>query len=345
MKRIATCLLLALLSPLAAMAAPDLVLTKDDGIGAVNAGETITYILEISNDGTDATGVVLTDTLPSHTTFDPLGSSPGWSCAAATCTLSVPLLSAGSAYFTTLAVVVDFPLAAGVIHISNTASVADDGTGGPDLNPSDNTASELTPIGAGTFPDLAIAKSDGGATALAGDTVTYILSAANVGNQDGDGVRLFETVPAHSTFNSAASDPSWICAGSAPGSACTLDIPLLNALALALDFSFAVDVDLPLAAGANLLTNDARIDFATSTGTIDRNPTNNDATDTTPLLAAPDLVVVKDDGGISVSAGELYSYTITVSNTGTQDASGVELSETVPSDTSFDAAASSPGWS
>ncbi|MCP3979559.1 MAG: DUF11 domain-containing protein, partial [bacterium] len=130
---------------------PDLVLTKDDGGATVGAGGLIAYSLTIANTGNqDATGVELTDAIPSHASFDGSASDPGWSCDASNCTLAVGALGAGDpAQSFTLAFVVDDPLASGVSQISNSATATDDGASGPDLNASDNTAADSTPIDSG----------------------------------------------------------------------------------------------------------------------------------------------------------------------------------------------------
>ena len=77
----------------------------------------------------------------------------------------------------------------GVDDTENTVSAADDGTGGADLTPSDNTDTIATTIDAA--PDLTITKDDGlvaPASVVPGDTITYALEVANTGTQDADGV-------------------------------------------------------------------------------------------------------------------------------------------------------------
>ena len=108
----------------------------------------------------------------------------------------------------TLAVLVDVPLASGLTEITNTATVADDGSGGADLNPADNSATEQTPVGggAGTGPDLVVTKDDGEVAVDAGDLLSYQLTVTNAGNQDASGVTLSDTVPEGTTFAAAESD-------------------------------------------------------------------------------------------------------------------------------------------
>lgn len=61
-------------------------------------------------------------------------------------------------------------------------------------------------------------------------------------------------------------------------------------------------------------------------------------------LGTPDLVIAKDDGGATATPGATLAYTLTVTNAGTRDATAVEIQETVPLDTTFDAGSSSAGW-
>jgi len=57
-----------------------------------------------------------------------------------------------------------------------------------------------------------------------------------------------------------------------------------------------------------------------------------------------DLAVDKDDGGVTATAGDVLTYTIAFSNTGTVAASGVVITETLPANTTFNSGESNPGW-
>jgi uncharacterized repeat protein (TIGR01451 family) len=65
----------------------------------------------------------------------------------------------------------------------------------------------------------------------------------------------------------------------------------------------------------------------------------------TPIDAGPDLAIAKSDGVTAVAPGATVVYTLGVANLGDQAASTVVVSETVPADTTFHAALSTPGWS
>src|SRR5205085_10087440 len=98
-----------------------------------------TYLVGYRNIGNqDTTGVVLTETLPTGTSFDPT-ANPGWADQGnGTFTFAVGNLAAGASGSATFVVSVTSPASAGRTQIVNTAVIADDGRNGPDPNPGDN---------------------------------------------------------------------------------------------------------------------------------------------------------------------------------------------------------------
>ena len=330
-------------------AQPDLTLAKSDGGLSVTPGGTVAYSLSFANAGNQgATGVALVETVPALTTFNAGASSPGWSCADGSpagtpCTLAVgSLAGGGAAGSATFAVTVINPVPAGANEISNTATVGDDGANGADPTPGNNTAADTTPLDA--QPDLTLTKSDGGATATPGGVVAYALSYTNAGNQGATGVALNETVPVHATFSAAGSTAGWSCAdGSPAGTPCNLAVGAL-AGGGAGSATFAVTVISPVPAGANEISNTATVADDGANG-ADPTPADNTATDTTPLVAQPDLALTKSDGGITATPGSVIPYSLGYSNVGNQGATGVAIAEIVPPNSTFDAAGSTAGWS
>jgi uncharacterized repeat protein (TIGR01451 family) len=112
-------------------------------------------------------------------------------------------------------------------------------------------------------PILQISKTSASSVA-AGATVVYTLSYSNVGGTTATGVTITETVPAHTTFNAAASTSGWSCSdGSPPATVCTLAVPNLppggHGTAL-----FAVTVDNP--AGTAVIGNSVTIGATQGSG-------------------------------------------------------------------------------
>ncbi|MGE0825506.1 MAG: hypothetical protein AB7G75_24620 [Candidatus Binatia bacterium] len=78
---------------------------------------------------------------------------------------------------------------------------------------------------------------------------------------------------------------------------------------------------------------------------IDSNPDNNsDSTTISVDDNLPNLSLKKDDGGVTVAPGDNLTYTLVVTNTGVL-ATGVIITDTVPANTTFNASASTSGWS
>lgn len=174
--------------------------------------------------------------------------------------------------------------------------------------------------------DLALTKSDGAATAVAGATIPYTLGYSNVGTVNATAVVLNETVPANTAFNAGASTGGWACVPDAnAGSTCTFAIASLAAGGSG-SATFAVTVDDPLAGGVTQISNTATI-----TGP-DSNPANDTATDTTPIAAGATVTATKSVSGNPLQGSDL-TYTVDLSNAGpgTQgDNAGDEFTDVLP---------------
>jgi uncharacterized repeat protein (TIGR01451 family) len=115
------------------------------------------------------------------------------------------------------------------------------------------------------------------------NTVIYWLTFGNNSNIAASGVRITETVPANTTFNSALSSAGWSCANGAPaGTVCVLNVgnlPRYNYRVV----NFAVRVNANTPRNVNRITNSATIGDDGSRG-ADPRPTNNSASDSTVLF-------------------------------------------------------------
>ncbi len=320
---------------------PDLRLSKSLASGDGRPGATLVYALTVNNfGGSAAANVTLQENVPAHTTFLPASSSPGWSClpntsAGASCTLTVGTVAAGVSLTRSFAVRVDASLPPNPGNIGNTACVS---TSTPDDPVEDNCGSTSTPAG---NPDLRLSKSVVSGNGDPGATLTYRLSIVNAGTRDASGVTVQESVPNHTAFLAAASDPGWTCAPNGnPGATCTLSLGTLAAGA-ALSPVFAVVVDASLPASPGNLDNTACV----STATAGDPAGDNCGSTSTPPGGSPDLRTQKSLASGSGNPGATLAYNLTVSNLGNRDAAGVQLNETVPALAVFLPAASSPGWS
>lgn len=322
---------------------PALSLGAGGSAASLQPNQTLTYSFVVTNSSAvPASGVALTATLPATFTIQSVSNGGGQSGSVATWTgLAVP---GNSSVTRTVTAQLNTPVQAGLTQVVITAAVRDDGTHGAELSLANNAATTLTGVDA--QPDLGLAVSDGGASVTPGAAVTYTLTYSNAGNQDAVAVELTATVPTDTTFYLAGSTGAWNCAdNSAAGTVCALSVGDLagGGGASGSPVKFAVTVTNPVPAGGLTLTLNAGVADSGADG-VDPNPVNNTGTDTTPIIAAPNLNVTVSDGGLSGFPGELITYTVAYSNTGNRGASGAALSTTVPLNTLFSAAGSAAGW-
>jgi uncharacterized repeat protein (TIGR01451 family) len=83
-----------------------------------------------------------------------------------------------------------------------------------------------------------------------------------------------------------------------------------------------------------IITNTVIVTDDGSNG-ADPTPENNSATDTDVVEAAPDLAVSKDDGRTTALPGETLTYTLAITNGGSQEATAIIVTDKLPLNTSF----------
>jgi virginiamycin B lyase len=251
---------------LAAPTAPDLSLTGSAPT-SITLGQSVTYTLTLTNDGTGgATGVTLTDTLPSGATF--VSATGGVTPVGGVLTFSIgSLVSGGNATVT----VVVTPTAAG--SLTDTATARMDQT---DPTPADNSLTLPTTV---VVPDLAL-SGDAPTSVTLGQNVTYTLTVANNGAGTANGATLTDTLPAGVTFVSAT------------GGVTPVNDVLTFALgSLAAGASTSVTIVVtPTAAGT--LSNRATI----TASQTDPTPADNSVARTTTVTAAPTVTSVQRFG-------------------------------------------------
>ncbi len=225
--------------------------------------------------------------------------------------------------------------------ITNTATTNDDGTNGADPTPSDNTATDTDTLVA--LPDLMISKTDNVTNTTPGSMLGYVITYRNIGDQNSTGVVITETVPPNTTFVPASSTAGWVFTSTTAGATITFPVGNLAAQAPAQTVNFVLQVANTVPASATQIINTATIADDGNNG-IDPNLANNTTTDTDTLDAQPDLTISKTDSQTNVIPGQPLIYVITYRNVGSQNATGVFITETVPANTTFVPGSSTPGW-
>jgi uncharacterized repeat protein (TIGR01451 family) len=311
----------------AAVPAPDLSITKTDGVTTVYRGGSVTYTIVVTNNGTYPVTGGVTDTVPASVT------GVTWTCvasASSSCTAasgagnaintSAMLLAGGTATYTVTGTIA----AAATGTLTNQASVAVP-VWLTDATPANNTASDSDTINFNA--NLGITKTDGLASVNPGATVTYTIVASNAGPDTATGATITDTVPA------SLSGVTWTCGTLVGGATCGAASGSGNAISTTANLpsggSVTYTVTGTLASNATgTLSNTAQV--AAPSGTTDPTAGNNSATDTDTINLVADPSITKTHVG-NFTRGTTGSYTITVSNSGTGPTSGtVTVTDTLP---------------
>ncbi|MBN1994896.1 MAG: DUF11 domain-containing protein [Anaerolineae bacterium] len=308
----------------------DLSILKNDGVGGpteppyVQPGEVITYSLSYNNLGTGpATGVVVTETLPDHTSFVGPGGPSGWFQVGATrdYTYSVGTVMAGSGDVITFAVRVDTIPPGG--FITNTVCV---GSVENDVIPGNNCSFEQTLVTTNT-PRLNVSKSavpPSGSAVAPGQAITYTVVVLNNGAAPANNVVITDTLPltevSFITATLSSGDP---LSGPNPLAATVPTLTVNSAVTM------TVVVTVNNVVTGTIFTNTAQA-VANTLPVQMSMPVTHVVTSTIPVVPTPTLVITKTaapPGGSQVEPGDPITYTITVLNNGSGPANNVVISD------------------
>jgi uncharacterized repeat protein (TIGR01451 family) len=309
----------------------DLSVTKSDNVGGssvtptvgnVIPGQTVVYTIVVSNTGNgNLTGATISDPIPAAFTSDswtaaPAGGANGFATTGvgSISQTGVNLPAGSSITYTVIAIA--SPTATGAIV--NTATVT----------PPVGTAASATDTD--NLADLSITKVDnaGGSSitpstgnVLPGQTLTYTVVVSNTGTAGVTGTAVTDPIPADFTSDSYTATQTGGASGYTPSG--TGSITDIVALPAGSSITYVITGTVSSAA-TGTLTNTATV--TPTAGTVKT------ATDADNLA---DLSVTKSDnaGGPSngvVIPGQSLTYTIVVSNTGTGNATGVTVADSMP---------------
>jgi len=295
---------------------PDLEVAKSGSSAAVTAGEALTYTLTVTNNGpSDATGVTVTDTLPSGITFISATASQG-SYDSPTGVWTVGGMAADDGATLTLVFTVDSSTTG---TLSNPAEVS---ANEPDPNTANNTDTENTAVDAKT--DLTIIKS-APATVNAGEQLTYTLAITNNGPSDATGVTVTDNLPDDVALVSATLSQG-TCSGSDPVT-CTLG-PVASGSSAAVSLTTTVASPLP---SGTVLINTATVDGDQT----DPDGGNNSTQAQTTVQSSPVLTITKTGYPDPVDTDGILCYTLLITNSGNENATTVTVTEHYDPNVSF----------
>ena len=287
--------------------------TMSPGVGA-----NFDYVITVTNLGpSDVTNVVVTESMPAGVTYQSHVTSAG-TYTPGTFLWNIPALAAGGGSATlTLTVRAD---QAGPLANTAARTAGDQ----PDPNPG-NDSSTVTPV-ALDLTDVSIVKT-GPPTVLAGGTVVYTLSVTNNGPAVALGVTVADPTPANLTFVSTAG-------------ACTTTFPCaLGTMAVGETRVITATYTAGTVPNGTVVINVATV----SSTTPDSNPGNNTSSVPTTVDTRADVGVTKVVTPSDAAPGQTVTYTVGVRNNGPNPATGVVVTDQLPSGVSYLASTPSQG--
>jgi uncharacterized repeat protein (TIGR01451 family) len=187
----------------------DLQLTKTDSPDPVQAGSNVTYTLKVHNAGpSTATGVSVSDAIPSGLTFVSSSSTQGTCAGTTTVTCDIGTVDAGAANDVTVTIVATAGPAA-TPSVTNTATVSSSTT---DPNDQNNDATAQTTVDPPPSADLQLSKTDSPDPVQAGDDLTYTITVHNEGPDTASAVTVTDVLPSEVALMSATASQG-SCAG------------------------------------------------------------------------------------------------------------------------------------
>ncbi|HNT74256.1 MAG TPA: DUF11 domain-containing protein, partial [Anaerolineae bacterium] len=285
-----------------------------------DVGSVVTFTLVITNSGPFATsGVTVAFDLPSGYTFGGVVGGSGYNSGTGVWTIGDLPVGAPVTLIVTATV-----LPTGVYPV--TAEVGASALSDPDSTPGNGSITEddddqlaMTP---NPINDLAVAKSVNDTTPDVGDVITFTVIVTNHGPSAATGVVVNDLLPSGYTYQAHTASAGTYTPGSGVWSVGNL---AANASAT---LRIRVQVN-PTGAYANTATVDGNED--------DPTPGNNRDTETPILSTMADLAVAKSVNDTTPAVGDVITFTVVVTNHGPSAATGVVVTDALPSGYTYQA--------
>jgi LPXTG-site transpeptidase (sortase) family protein len=313
----------------------DLSLTKIVDDSTPQVGQDVTFTITITNDGPDqATNVVVSDQLPVGYTYVSSNPSQGsyddttglWSVGTldldGTATLDLTgTVNLGGPYLNTAEVVATDQF--------DTDSTPNNGDGSED----DQASASVTPTG---VADLSLTKVADVPTPSVGSTLTYTVTVSNAGPSVATNVAVRDNLPAGVSFVNASAG----CSQAAGVVTCTV-----SSLAVGGSVSFNIAVTVNATGSyANTAQVSASDQFDPDSTPNNNNPSEDDQAGVTAGPAnQSDLSLTKVVNNPTPQVGQNVIFTVTVTNAGPLDDTGITVTDLLPSGYTFVSSTPSQG--
>ena len=302
---------------------------------AVTGGQ-LTYYITVTNSGAqDAAGVLVTDPLPPGLVYASASDGGAYRNGLVSWTVDLPAQSSRQ-----LAVTANVTAKSG--ELVNTATAVHDGAATVSNYVSTEVTSGAKPK---DEPQLSLKKTSSVTQATVGSEIPFTLTLTNTGAGDAKGVALTDALPEGLEYVEGSASP-------APESAAdnavtwTVDVPAGQSVTRTLKAKVAATVD----AGAKLENAAEASNPAGGDPIVPSELPSIEVVDSSSGGDQPILGISKVASADSVTSGDEIAYTVTVTNTGAADATGVEVSDALPagltyqSGGAYDAATGSVTW-
>jgi uncharacterized repeat protein (TIGR01451 family) len=310
--------------------APNLTLSKTDGVTVAAPGDIITYTLTFTNTGNPITSpgaaynVVLTDTLPPQVSFLNC-TAPNGTCTHSSGTVvytRTNQLNYNATDTITITVQVDPSLTSSVTFTNTAVLDYQDGFGNqyPQVQASDSVTINQ--------PNIVLSKTDGVTTATPGQLLTYTLTFTNTGVGPAHNIVISDMLPPGVSYQSCSLGS---LVGSCSESGGTVTFTLTNPLAAGASASVTITVQVTTS-GPTTLTNTATLNYTDSGGNARTPVTSSDTTripgPTTVDLIKQATLVVDSNNDDRAGSGDIIEYTIVMTNTGSEPALLLTIADT-----------------
>jgi uncharacterized repeat protein (TIGR01451 family) len=330
----------------------DLVVTKSDDPDPVIINNTLTYTIDVINNGPDdAVDVQVTDLLPqlpsgAFVTFVSAAASRGQGCTEAGGMVDCPLgtMAARDTAAVTIEVIpteATVPAPSPPPTMSNQVSVTTPAImAGNALDPvPNNLFIEHTKVLPPTGADLAISQSDNPDRVVVDTLLTYTIQVTNNGPENAPDVMMKDHLPVMPSgqqvpFVSAVSTQGSCVDNTAATGTVDCD---LHTVAAGSTVTITIEVKpseatVPAVTPPNTISNVVNV-LIQAGSPVDPDLSNNDAVETTVVLPPTgyDLDIAKTGSPEPVVVHNILTYTIQVTNHGPDDAPDVTVSDMLPS--------------
>lgn len=303
----------------------ELLMTVNDD--TPDEGETFSYSISITNNGPEnSTNVQVSDSLPAVLTLESNVPSQG-SYNHGTGIWDIGSLNVGDTHTLTLTVNANSGTSGSTI--SNTTSISAMDQSDPN-NSNDSSSVDITI----TSADMQILKLVDNPTPVEGATINYTIIATNLGPSGATVVKVDDILPLGVSYVSATPSQGAYDIGTGVWS--------IGTMADAETQNLTITATVDAATAGSTITNTATLN---SIQQAELNPANNtnSADITVSAVGAVDLQLTKAVENSAPNIGESITYTVTLLNGGGGDASGIEVSDLLPSEVSFVSAMTNKG--